>query len=164
MKKILALLVAVCLIMSLAIPAFATEVDTTAATTEATTDTTAPAEEAPVVPEEGADDAVAEEAHDHDHDHDHETETTGEEEPESGFIKVLRVVLTVLEVLASIVMVVVVLMQSGKEAGLSGALSGSNSDSYMNKSGMGGLDKTLAKATKWVALAWIALTLALSLI
>jgi len=69
----------------------------------------------------------------------------------------------VLEVIASIVLIVVVLLQSGKEAGLSGALSG-NSDSYMNKNGMGGLDKTMAKATKWVALAWLALTLALCLI
>ncbi len=39
MKKILAMLVAVCLMMSLAIPAFATEVETTAATTETTTAT-----------------------------------------------------------------------------------------------------------------------------
>ena len=78
-------------------------------------------------------------------------------------MEVVKIILTVLEVIASIGLIVVVLLQSGKEAGLSGALAG-NSDSYMNKSKMGGLDKMLAKATKWIALAWIVLTLLLSLI
>ena len=78
-------------------------------------------------------------------------------------MEVVKIILTVLEVIASLVLVFVVLMQSGKEAGLSGALSG-NSDSYLSKSGKGGLDKLLAKATKWVALAWLVLTLALSLL
>ena len=75
----------------------------------------------------------------------------------------LVTVLTILEVIASVALIVVVLLQSGKEAGLSGALAGNN-DSYMNKSKMGGLDKVLAKATKWIALAWIVLTLILCLI
>ena len=76
---------------------------------------------------------------------------------------VFQIILTVLEVIASIALIAVVLMQSGKEAGLSGALAGNN-DSYMNKSKMGGLDKMLAKITKWIALAWILLTLILCLI
>ena len=78
-------------------------------------------------------------------------------------MEILRIVLTVLEVIASVALIAVVLVQSGKEAGLSGAIAG-NSDSYMNKSKMGGLDKMLAKATKWIALVWIILTLILSLI
>lgn len=77
-------------------------------------------------------------------------------------MEVVKIILTVLEVIASLVLVVVVLMQSGKEAGLSGALSG-NSDSYLSKTGKS-LDKTLASATKWIALVWLLLTLALSLI
>lgn len=76
---------------------------------------------------------------------------------------VLRVILTVLEVIASVALIAVVLVQSGKEAGLSGAIAG-NSDSYMSKSKNGSLDKKLAAATKWVALVWIFLTLLLSLI
>ena len=78
-------------------------------------------------------------------------------------MEVVKIILTVLEVIASIALVAVVLMQSGKEAGLSGAIAGNN-DSYMNKSKMGGLDKKLAKATKWIALAWILLTLVLCLV
>lgn len=78
-------------------------------------------------------------------------------------MEVVKIILTVLEVIASVALIAVVLLQSGKEAGLSGALAGNN-ESYMNKSKMGGLDKMLAKATKWIALAWIVLTLLLSLI
>ncbi len=78
-------------------------------------------------------------------------------------MEVVKIILTVLEVLASVALVLVVLFQSGKEAGLSGAIAG-NSDSYMNKSNMATLDKKLASATKWIALAWVVLTLALSLI
>lgn len=77
-------------------------------------------------------------------------------------MEVLKIILTVLEVIASIALTVIVLVQSGKESGLSGAISG-NSDSYMSKSGKGGLDKLLAKSTKWVALVWVVLTLSLSL-
>ena len=76
---------------------------------------------------------------------------------------VLNTILVVLEVIASLALVVVVLLQSGKEAGLSGAISGYN-DSYMSKNKKGGLDKFLATSTKWLALAWILLTLALHLV
>ncbi|MBE6982261.1 MAG: preprotein translocase subunit SecG [Ruminococcaceae bacterium] len=75
----------------------------------------------------------------------------------------LNMILVILEVIASIALVLVVLLQSGKEAGLSGAISG-NSDSYMNKGGRASLDKKLASATKWIALVWILVTLALCLV
>ena len=75
----------------------------------------------------------------------------------------METVMIILQALLSLVLIVVIMMQSGKEAGLSGALSG-NSDSYLSKNGMGGLDKKLAASTKWIALAWIILTLALSLV
>ena len=77
-------------------------------------------------------------------------------------MEVLKTIVIILEVLASVAMIVVVMFQSGKEAGLSGALTG-NTDTYMSKSKFGNLDKTLASATKWIALAWVVLTLSLSL-
>ena len=73
----------------------------------------------------------------------------------------MQIFLGVLEVIASIALIIVVLLQSDKEAGLSGALAG-NSDSFMNKTGMGGRDKLLATITKWIAAAWLILTLCLS--
>ena len=74
----------------------------------------------------------------------------------------LKTVVMVLEVIASVALILVVLFQSGKESGLSGAISGS-AETYLSKNKKGGLDQTLATATKWVALAWVLLTLALSL-
>ena len=76
---------------------------------------------------------------------------------------VFETILIVLEAICSIALIAVVLMQSGKEAGLSGALSGS-SDSYLSKNKKGNLDAMLASSTKWVALAWVLLTLSLSLV
>ena len=78
-------------------------------------------------------------------------------------LEVVKTILIILEVIASVGLIAIVLLQSGKEAGLSGAITG-NSDSYMSKSKKGNLDKALASATKWVALVWILLTFALSVI
>jgi preprotein translocase subunit SecG len=74
-----------------------------------------------------------------------------------------EIILIVLEALCSIALIGVVLMQSGKEAGLSGALAGS-SNSYMSKNKQGNLDAMLASSTKWIAMAWVILTLVLSLV
>ena len=76
---------------------------------------------------------------------------------------VFETILVAVQALLSIALIVVVLLQSGKEAGLSGALSGS-SDSYLSKNKQGGLDQKLAASTKWIALAWVVLTLILSLV
>ncbi len=78
-------------------------------------------------------------------------------------MEVLETILIVVQALCSLALIVVVMMQSGKEAGLSGALAGNN-DSYLSKNGNGNLDKKLAASTKWIALVWIVLTLILSLI
>ncbi len=76
---------------------------------------------------------------------------------------VLKIVLLVLEVLASIALIAAVLLQSGKEAGLSGAIAG-NSDTYLGKNKGNSLDKILATATKWIALVWLLLILVLNLL
>ena len=76
-------------------------------------------------------------------------------------MEVVEIIITVLEVIASVALIAVVLLQSGKEAGLSSALVGNN-ESFMSKSKYGSLDKVLASATKWIALVWALLTLSLS--
>ena len=70
--------------------------------------------------------------------------------------------LVILQALCSIAVIGVIMFQSGKEAGLSGALAG-NTDSYLSKNG-GNLDKKLAASTKYIAGLWLVLTLVLSLI
>ena len=78
-------------------------------------------------------------------------------------MSVIETILVIIEALCSVALIVVVLLQSGKEAGLSGALAGS-SDSYLSKNKKGGLDQILASSTKWIALVWVVLTLVLSLV
>ncbi len=78
-------------------------------------------------------------------------------------MEIIKNIVVVLECIASLVLIGAVLVQSGKEAGLSGALAG-NSETYMSKNNLGGWDKKLASWTKWIALVWIVLTLILSII
>ena len=73
----------------------------------------------------------------------------------------MEIVLSVLVSILSIALIAVVLMQDGKDQGL-GALAG-NTDSYLNKTGKDG-KSIIASSTKWIAAAWVILTLILSLI
>ena len=75
-------------------------------------------------------------------------------------MEALRIALIVLDLIVSVVLVLVIILQSGKGAGLS-ALSG-KSETFLGKSG--GLDKKLTSATKWIALVWLLLTLGLYLL
>lgn len=76
---------------------------------------------------------------------------------------IFKTVLIVLEAICSLALIVVVLLQSGKEAGLSGALTGA-SESYLSKNKKGNMEQALASSTKWIAIAWVLLTLVLSLV
>ena len=78
-------------------------------------------------------------------------------------MEVVNIILTVLQVIASVALILVVLFQSGKESGLSGAITG-GSDNYMGKGKSNTMDAKLASWTKWIALAWILLTVAIILI
>ena len=76
---------------------------------------------------------------------------------------IFKTVLIVLEAICSLALIVVVLLQSGKEAGLSGALTGPP-QSYLSKNKKGNMEQVLASSTKWIAIAWVLLTLVLSLV
>ena len=75
---------------------------------------------------------------------------------------ILKYILMGMQVLSAVVLVVIITLQSGKESGL-GALSG-NSDSYMGKNKGSTLDSKLAGITKWIAAAFVLLTLFVSLL
>lgn len=68
---------------------------------------------------------------------------------------------TILQLLAGLILILVVLFQSGKSQGLSGTIGGI-ADSYMSKSKGKSLDAKLAKGTKWVGAAFIVLTLVIN--
>ena len=75
----------------------------------------------------------------------------------------MQLALTIVQVILCLIMVAVVMLQSGKSAGLSGAIAG-GADTFLSKNKAKSLDAKLAKMTKWVAIAFILLTLALSII
>ena len=75
----------------------------------------------------------------------------------------VTVIFAVLQLLSGLALTVIVLMQSGKSAGLSGAISG-GAETFLSKGQAQTLDAKLAKATKWFALAFVVLTLVLNLV
>ena len=78
-------------------------------------------------------------------------------------MEALRIICTVVMLLSALALIIIVLFQSGKSAGLSGAIAG-NSDSFMSKNKNRSWDAKLANSTKWVAAVWLLTTLALSLL
>ena len=74
-----------------------------------------------------------------------------------------QIIISILQLISGLAVTVIVLMQSGKSAGLSGAISG-GAETFMSKGKAKSLDAKLAKATKWFALAFVILTLILNLI
>ena len=69
----------------------------------------------------------------------------------------LNMVITILQLLCGLAIIVIVLFQSGKSAGLSGAIGGV-ADSFLAKNKAKTLDATLARATKWVGAVFLVLT------
>lgn len=75
---------------------------------------------------------------------------------------VLRVLVTIIYVLVCIALVVIVLMQEGKSAGLSGAINGV-ADTYWGKNKGRSIEGTLMKSTKFLAAAFIVISVLLNL-
>ncbi len=72
----------------------------------------------------------------------------------------VKIILSVILVAVALMLIAVVMLQSGKSAGLSGAIAGV-ADTFMAKNKAKGWDAKLARWTKWVAIAFMALLLVL---
>ena len=75
----------------------------------------------------------------------------------------LVIVITVLQLLCGLAIILAVLFQSGKSAGLSGTIGGV-ADTFMAKGKAKSFDAKLARATKWIGAAFIVLTLVLNIL
>ena len=75
----------------------------------------------------------------------------------------LALVITILQLLCGLGIIVVVLFQSGKSAGLSGAIGGV-ADSFLSRNKAKTADAKLARATKWIGAVFIVLTLWLNIL
>lgn len=73
-------------------------------------------------------------------------------------MQIAKLILTIIQALGAVFLIAVVLLQSGKSAGLSGAIAGV-ADTFMSKNKAKGWDAKLARWTKWVAIGFMVLTL-----
>ena len=78
-------------------------------------------------------------------------------------MEIAKLVLSIIDVLAALFLVAVVLLQSGKSAGLSGAIAG-GADTFLSKNKAKSWDAKLAKMTKWVAIGFMVITFIIGLI
>ena len=72
----------------------------------------------------------------------------------------MKLVVTVLQLLCGLGIILIVLFQSGKSAGLSGAIGGV-ADSFLATNKAKTMDAKLARATKWIGALFLILTLVL---
>ena len=74
-----------------------------------------------------------------------------------------QIVLSIIYFVVAIALIAVVMLQSGKSAGLSGAIAG-GADIFLSKNKAKSADARLARMTKWVAIVFMVLTLVLCLL
>lgn len=154
MKRLIAFLLIACMIGCMFVATvFATEetdaaVEETTAAEEVATEDATVAEDIAAAEESAPVDVIA--------------ENVPAEAEESEGPGALRIILLVMQILACVVLTVVVMLQSSKEGGL-GALTG-NSGNYFGKGKSATLDAKLASITKWIAAAFVLLTLIVSLL
>ena len=74
-----------------------------------------------------------------------------------------QLVLSIIYFIIALALIAIVMLQSGKSAGLSGAIAG-GVDTFLSKNKAKTWDAKLAKMTKWVAIVFMVLTLVLCLI
>ena len=70
---------------------------------------------------------------------------------------------TILQLLCGLAVILAVLFQSGKSAGLSGAIAG-GADTFLSKNKAKSADARLARMTKWIAIVFMVLTLVICLL
>jgi len=74
---------------------------------------------------------------------------------------VLRIILTILYIIACLALVVIVLLQEGKTQGL-GAISGA-AETYWGKNKGRSMEGTLVKMTRWLTVAFIVIAIVLNI-
>lgn len=77
-------------------------------------------------------------------------------------MSVLEIILGALLIIASLIMIIVIILQEGNQQGV-GAISG-GADTFFSQNKARTYDKVLASATKWVAIGFVVVVLALNVV
>lgn len=75
----------------------------------------------------------------------------------------MKLFLTILFIIVSIILTILVLAQEGKSAGLTGTITGDGSDTYWSKNKGRSKEGALEKGTKFLALAFMLLAILLQI-
>ncbi len=75
----------------------------------------------------------------------------------------MKLALTILLLVVDLFLIAVILLQEGKTAGINGSVSGA-ADTFLSKNKAKSLDAKLARWTKWVAIAFVVLSVVISLV
>lgn len=78
-------------------------------------------------------------------------------------MSIAKIVPAVIVVIASLILIAVVLLQSGKNSGLTSAIGGQH-DTYLGQHQSSSADARLARLTKWVAFIFLLAILILNLV
>ena len=73
-----------------------------------------------------------------------------------------QIILSIIYFIVALGLIAIVMLQSGKSAGLSGVFGGS--DTFLSKNKAKSADARLARMTKWVAVVFMVLTLVICLL
>ena len=76
----------------------------------------------------------------------------------------LKIILMILQMLCGVFLIVIIMLQSGKNSGLSGVVGGQSAGSMGFQAKSKTWDARFARMTKWVALAFVVLTFILVLL
>lgn len=79
-------------------------------------------------------------------------------------MEVLTTILMVIQALSGVALIVVIALQSGKSDGLSGAIGGGSSETFLGKGKSKSRDEVLANITKWLGGGFVLLTFILNLL
>lgn len=77
---------------------------------------------------------------------------------------VLQIIGGALLLASSLIIIVLVLLQESKDKGLSGAISGGSTESYLDSHGNRTKDAQLSKITKFAAIAFFLISIAINII
>ena len=75
-----------------------------------------------------------------------------------------KTLVAIVNLIICLALILIVVFQSGKSSGLSGAIGGGSSDTFMSKHKSKSLDAKLARATKWVGGIFVILTVMLNIL
>ena len=75
----------------------------------------------------------------------------------------MKTATVVIHLIVCLILIAIIMLQSGKSSGLSGALSGST-DTFLSKNKSKTFDARLARSTKWLAGVFVVITIVLNLI